>query len=36
MREFAAEQAADSAFGQRLRWFLGIGPRPDWMQWSPP
>ena len=35
MREFAAEQPAESVWGQRARWFLGIGPRPDWMQWKP-
>jgi hypothetical protein len=35
MREFAAEQPADSGFGQRLRWFLGTGPRPEWMQPDP-
>ena len=35
MREFAAEQPAKSVWGQRARWFLGIGPRPDWMQWNP-
>ena len=35
MREFAAEEPADSGWGQRLRWFLGVGPRPEWMVWNP-
>lgn len=36
VRAFAADEPADSGFGQRLRWLLGVGPRPEWMQWDPP
>jgi hypothetical protein len=35
LQRFAAEQPADSGYAQQLRWFLGIGPRPEWMVSNP-